>query len=63
MADKCEIVDSCPFFEIFGTAKSRLKKEYVEKICNDKSKCKRIGYVNVNEKKPPDNMSPTGRLF
>ena len=62
VAEKCDLVDTCPFFNIFGTFQYRLRQEYAATVCTDKANCKRIEFIKESGKQPPDNMSPTGRL-
>lgn len=66
MAEKCELLEKCGFFNVYQGNSEVIKAGWVRLFCEslEKSeKCERKKIRRETGKPPADNMAPTGKLL
>jgi hypothetical protein len=66
MAEKCELLEKCGFFQNFKLNSDVVKNGWISLYCEDQvkaEKCERKKIRKATGKPPADNMAPTGTIF
>jgi hypothetical protein len=65
MADRCELLDKCGFFQKYASSKELACRGFIAKYCKgpSMSDCKRKKYRLEHGKSPSDDMLPNGLMM
>ena len=66
MADKCEFLETCGFFNNYKANSEVVKQGWIQIYCEDKKKsekCERKKVLMETGTPPADNMAPTGKML
>ena len=65
MAQECEHLDSCGFFEKYEATKDLACKGFMRQYCHgpNMSACKRKLYRQEHGRAPSDDMMPSGQMI
>ncbi len=66
MADKCEFLETCGFFNNYKANSEVVKQGWIQIYCEDKKKserCERRKILKETGIPPADNMAPTGKML
>lgn len=65
MAQECELLNTCGFFQKYGATQSLACKGFIKQYCKGPkmNECQRKVYRKKNGRAPSDDMLPSGGMF